>query len=1438
MAVLFIITSASSVADADKQVRVDDLVYDLYADGTAEVTDYVGDGGDIIIPDYLEWSGKNYSIVSVGAWAFSHCYEITSMHIGNNVVMIGDYAFHNCFRMVSVTIPQSVQFIGESAFGATRLTDINLSSSNQFFKVVDGVLFGEDGSRLLVYPGMKADPIYHVPSGVRVIDEEAFCNNFELKELYINEGIVELLSPIGHCSIEVLGLPSTLESIPDILIRGAPHLSTILLSEDNDHFILYDGMLCDRSLERVVTIPAGVDYENLAIPEGVKELERCSGGYVVANIVSLPSTLEWIGFCAFESSEINNVVIPESVRTIDNCAFSRSELKAVTFLGVPREICLGAFTVSSDVLIECYADEPVPLEEYVSSGTVVEYYSLDSGYGWAFSVVIDGLTYDLYPDGVAELVGYGMNEITVPESVTYEGRTYTVSSIKSGLFKHSDIVSIAIPGSVKNVDWGMFWHCSDLESVVLGEGIEYIGADAFKCCYSLTSFTLPSTLRSMGEQPFSDCGSLKTLKISESNQFFKTVNDVLFSKDGSILYCYPGGKGDVSYNLPDTVRMIGRDAISDNNYLESLTLNEGLVSMGECSIIRCWNLEYVNIPSTVYELEEPFIRFCPNIVEIDVSEDNPWYVSVDEVMFTYDMTTLLKYPSGIQNAHYDVPEGVRELAYSSMEYAELNSVSFPSTLESIGNFAFQASWLEQLSIPSSIRFIGDGAFNVLSHTITEYYASEKVPLEDYCHGQTILYVEVTPGSIPVGTVFTVGDMTYRVCFDGSAYAEVKEYHGEGGYVEIPDDVEHEGMSIPVFGIGDYAFRNSDITDIRLPLGLRTIGDYAFSQCHGLYGTLVIPDSVEHIGVEAFYNTWYTDVVIGKGLRSLGDGAFATCGDMWEYHIGSGFTVNPENIYFTTTTEPHTPGLLISKDGRTLYSALKCMTGKLIIPPSVEIIAPGAFEWCDGFKGTIVIPESVRDIGARAFSNVGGTGFVVESGNQFYKAVDGLLLTYDGRELLSCPAHYGGQVIIPDGVEMILEGAFYNNTSVSGTLAIPSSVKFVYDVAFYGANFKEIVFSEGLERIGYFAFYLGWVADQKELIIPESVVAIGAYAFQSIGITDLLILGSPELYYGAFAHNPIETISFSEPVDDISEAFIDLNLSGYTFNGFYEDEDYEVPVDLADGVSTSDTTFYVSWLVKSCTISYELDGGLNSPLNPVVYDVMMGDVLLQPAVREGYTFSGWYFIFQENEFEVDCITSDHFDIPDYSTTLVLHARWTPIQLMISFSSDVPCDLPTPMEVSFGDTVILPTIISDDGRGLRGWSDGVMMYAPGSTVTVGFTQDTVLEAVWSDAGLIAMLAVSDGNAYCSVVSLDGSPIQAGTRVDITFTVLRVSTFMGFQIYKPIAVTETLTVDSDGGSLCIGTYDLDDILGSDHAVISMVAMMDGQSFGFMTLDHRGEV
>lgn len=1052
MAVLFIITSASSVADADKQVRVDDLVYNLYADGTAEVTDYVGDGGDIIIPDYLEWSGKNYSIVSIGAWAFSHCYEITSMRIGNNVVMIGDYAFHNCFHMVSVTIPQSVQFIGESAFGATRLTDINLSLSNQFFKVVDGVLFSEDGSRLLVYPGMKADPIYHVPSGVRVIDEEAFFCNYELTELYINEGITELLFPISHCSIEVLGLPSTLESIPDILIRGASHLSTILLSEDNDHFILYDGMLCDRSLERVITIPAGVDYENLAIPEGVKELERCSGGYVVADIVSLPSTLEWIGFCAFESSEINNVVIPESVRTIDNYAFSDSELKVVTFLGVPQEICLGAFTVSSDVLIECYADEPVPLEEYVSSGTVVEYYSLDFGPGWAFSVVIDGLTYDLYPNGVAKLVGYGMNKITIPESVTYEGETYIVSSIESGLFKRSDVVSISIPGSVKNVEENMFWHCYDLESVVLGEGIEHIGDSAFVHCGSLRSIDLPSTLRVIDGQPFYLCDLLETLAISESNQFFKTVDDVLFSKDGSILYCYPGGKGDTSYVLPDTVRIIGRYAISDNDHLESLTLNDGLVSISDCSIFSCWNLRYVNIPSTVSELGEPFIRFCPYIVEIDVSEDNPWYVSVDGVMFTQDMTTLLKYPSGIRIAHYNVPEGVRGLAYSSLEYAKLHSVSFPSTLESIGDCAFQGSWLEQLIIPSSIGSIGYGAFS------------------------------------------------------------------------------------------------------------------------------------------------------------------------------------------------------------------------------------------------------------------------------------------------------------------------------------------------------------------------------------------------SSNITELVIEGTPHIEGWVFNNNPLETIRFVQPIArDLSSEFDNLNRQGYTFTGFFQDPGFERSMSLEDGIDHPDTTVYVGWELKTCIISYDLHGGENNPDNPLEYNVEMGSINLNPAYRGGYFFDGWYVLSDGQEDDVDVIRP--YMLAN-TASITLHARWTPIQLMISFSSDVPCDLPAPMEVSFGDTVILPTVTSDDGRGLRGWFDGETMYAPGSTVTVGFTQDTVLEAVWSDTELIAMLAVSDGNAYCSVVSLDGSPIQAGTHVDITFTVLRVSTFMGFQIYKPVAVTETLTVDSDGGSLCIRTYDLENIRGSDHAVISMVAVMDGQSFGFMALDHRGEV
>ncbi|MBP3573805.1 MAG: leucine-rich repeat domain-containing protein [Prevotella sp.] len=98
------ITSSSKLT---VEVTYQGSYYDSYSD---EYT------GSVVIPEKVTYDSKEYSVTSIGDWAFGSCFGLTSVTIPNSVTSIGNSAFSYCYGLTSVTIPNSVTSIGDSAF--------------------------------------------------------------------------------------------------------------------------------------------------------------------------------------------------------------------------------------------------------------------------------------------------------------------------------------------------------------------------------------------------------------------------------------------------------------------------------------------------------------------------------------------------------------------------------------------------------------------------------------------------------------------------------------------------------------------------------------------------------------------------------------------------------------------------------------------------------------------------------------------------------------------------------------------------------------------------------------------------------------------------------------------------------------------------------------------------------------------------------------------------------------------------------------------------------------------------------------------------------------------------------------------------------------------------------------------------------------------------
>ena len=132
----------------------------------------------------------------------------------------------------------------------------------------------------------------------------------------------------------------------------------------------------------------------------------------------------------------------------------------------------------------------------------------------AESVEINGIYYNLSKETNTAEVTYAPDDadyyysgdIVIPETVNYEGISYSVTSIRSGTFWDCyELTSITIPNSVTSIGYRAFYGCSSLTSITIPNSVTSIGNGAFYGCSDLTSITIPNSVTFIGEGAFYNC---------------------------------------------------------------------------------------------------------------------------------------------------------------------------------------------------------------------------------------------------------------------------------------------------------------------------------------------------------------------------------------------------------------------------------------------------------------------------------------------------------------------------------------------------------------------------------------------------------------------------------------------------------------------------------------------------------------------------------------------------------------------------------------------------------------------------------------------------------------------------------------------------------------------------------------------------------------------
>lgn len=454
----------------------------------------------------------------------------------------------------------------------------------------------------------------------------------------------------------------------------------------------------------------------------------------------------------------------------------------------------------------------------------------------AIAFTIDEIDYSKTSETTVKVVKstepYSGN-IILPSGVTYDSRTYSVTSIDKEAFSNcSGLTGITIPSSVTSIDDRAFIGCSDIRSIEVdtdnpnyasASGVLYNKQNTVLIAFPAGKsgiYTIPSSVTSIGNSAFFRCSGLTEITIPSS------VTEI----ESWAFYCCSGLK---SIIIPSSVTSIANGTFFGCRALKSVAIPSSVTSIGVRAFFKCETLRNITIPSSVTSIGDEAFSSCSGMRSINVDEDNPNYTCMSGVLYNNDKTSLIICP-GKKTGHFVVPSSVISISDMAFSCGALRKVTIPSSVESIGSMAFSnCDRLKRIEVDES-----NPNYSTLSGVL---YNKQLTDLIAYPSGKAGYFI------IP-STVTSIGNWAFSHCH------KLKE-------IIIPSSLTF---------IGEWAFIHcSDLERIMIPSSVNSIGVGAFSNCINL--TTIYSDSEIPIDLSLFvyYNIDKTNCKLFVPIGSRG-----------------------------------------------------------------------------------------------------------------------------------------------------------------------------------------------------------------------------------------------------------------------------------------------------------------------------------------------------------------------------------------------------------------------------------------------------------------------------------------------------------------------------------------------------------------------------------------